>query len=172
MKRWRLLLMSVFIIVLVGCQTVNPGDGSISISGLPANTILDYLVVNIGISTFGGKVFCAYEPLNAQQETNRKIYLWVLCQEYYVEEGALIAGTGISVPVALLYQEQNGTYKIVDYRVPRDGIYYGPDVREVFPPSSWFQIMPRNKNEIDSYNNRVRELEQETEREAKSYYGK
>ena len=138
---------------------------------MQVENIEDYLVINIGISAFGGKVFCAYEPLNAEQGVEDKIYLWALCQEYYLEQESLMPGTGVSLPVALQIQEKNGHYEVIDHIVPRDGTYYGPDVQATFPRSTWSQIMPQGDDEINQYNYRVNELEKDTEMQARSYYG-
>ena len=84
-KQW--WLSFIVLILLVVCQPEKHGDSSITASGnIPkVENIEDYLVTNIGISAFGGKVFCAYEPLNVEQGAGGKIYLWALCLEYYLE---------------------------------------------------------------------------------------
>ena len=152
----------ILVILLVGCQPEKQDSGSISASGsIPqVENIEDYLVTNIGISAFDGQVFCAYEPLNAQQGAEGEIYLWALCLEYYLEQESLVPGSGISVPVALRIQEKNGHHEVIDHLVPRDGTYYGPDVRAIFPPSAWSQI----------YGYRGSELEKDAEMKARLYY--
>lgn len=170
-RLWRLLCIAI--ILLVGCQLKEKDDNSISASKdiSQVENIEDYLVTNIGISAFDGKVFCAYEPLNAEQGAESKIYLWALCQEYYLEQGSLTPGSGVSLPVALQIQEKNGRYEVIDHLVPRDGTYYGPDVQATFPQSTWSQIMPQNDDEINQYNYRANELEKDTEMQARAYYG-
>ena len=160
-KQW--WLSFIVVILLVGCQPEKHDDSSITASGnIPqVENIEDYLVTNIGISGFGGEVFCAYEPLNAEQGAEGKIYLWALCLEYYLEQGSLIPGSGVSSPVALRIQEKNGHYEVIGHLVPRDGTYYGPDVRAVFPQSAWSQI----------YYYRGSKLEEDTEMKARLYYG-
>ena len=116
-------------------------------------------------------MFCAYEPLNAVQGAEGMIYLWALCQEYYLEQESLIPGSGVSLPVALRIQEKNGHYEIIGHLVPRDGTYYGPDVRATFPQNTWSQIMPQGEDEISQYNYRANKLKKDTEMKARSYYG-
>jgi len=165
-------LSGIVIILLVGCQPGEQDDNSIAAFGniLQVENIEDYLVLNVGISAFGGKVFCAYESLNAELGADDKIYLWALCQEYYLEQESLIPGSGVSLPVALQIQEKNSHYKVIDHLAPRDGTYYGPDVRATFPQSTWSQIMPQGDDEINQYNYRANELEKDTEMQARSYY--
>ena len=163
----------IVILLLVGCQLEKQDANSITGSGIISQTenIEDYLVTNIGISAFGGKVFCAYEPLNVEQGVEGKLYLWTLCQEYYLEQESLIPGSGVSLPVALRIREQDGPYEIIDHLVPRNGTHYGPDVRATFPQSTWSQIMPRGEDGINQYNYRANRLEEEAEAKARSYYG-
>jgi hypothetical protein len=175
MVRKRLRWLSfIAIILLVGCQpTKEQDDNLIAASGniLQVENIEEYLVTNIGISAFGGEVFCAYKPLNAVQGAEGKVYLWVLCHEYYLEQETLTPGSGISLPVALQIQKRNGHYEIIGHLDPRDGTYYGRDVRATFPQSTWSQIMPQGEDEINQYNYHANELEKDTEMQARSYYG-
>jgi len=166
-------LSFIVIILLIGCQPKEQDGISITASGSisQVENIEDYLVTNIGLSSFGGEVFCAYEPLNAVQGGEGKIYLWALCQEYYLEQESLILGSGVSLPVTLRIQAKSGHYEIVGHLVPRNGTYYGPDVRATFPQSTWSQIMPQGEDEISQYNYRANKLEKDTEMKARSYYG-
>ena len=164
MARKKLWWLSfIVVILLVGCQPEKHDDSSITASGnIPrVENIEDYLVTNIGISAFGGEVFCAYEPLKTEQGVEGTIYIWALCLEYYLEQGSLIPGSGVSSPVALRIQEKNGHYEVIGHLVPRDGTYYGPDVRAIFPPGAWSQI----------YYYRGSKLEEDTEMKARLYYG-
>jgi len=163
----------IVILLLVGCQLEKQDANSITGSGIISQTenIEDYLVTNIGISAFGGKVFCAYEPLNVEQGVEGKLYLWTLCQEYYLEQESLIPGSGVSCPVVLRIQEKNDHYEVVGHLAPRNGTYYGPDVRATFPQSTWRQILSQGDDQVNLYNYRANELEKATEIQARSYYG-
>ena len=156
-------LSFIVVILLVGCGSDNHDDISTTDSEyiLQVENIEDYLDTTIGISAFGGEVFCAYEPLKTEQGFEGTIYIWALCLEYYLEQGSLMTGSGISLPVALRIQGKNGQYEVVGHLVPRDGTYYGPDVRSIFPPSIWSQI----------YDYRGSKLEEYTEVKARLYYG-
>lgn len=165
--------LCIVLILLVGCQPKEQNNNTVTVfeNILQVENIQDYLVRNIGISAFRGKVFCVYEPLDAEQGAEGKIYLWALCQEYYLKQEVLKIGSGASLPVALQVREENGHYEIIDHTVPQDGAYYRPDVRIIFPRSTWSQIMPQGEEEISQYNDRASELEEETEMQARLYYG-
>lgn len=126
-----------------------------------------YLEENIGIAAFGGKVFCAYDVLGEKREgiiINE--YLWALCLEYYLKDENLKEGSGISLPVALAIEEQG---QIVSHRIPRDGSYYGPDIREIFPKKYHVKIFPQAPDYLE-YNQRAKRLSEETQKEAESYF--
>jgi hypothetical protein len=172
MKSKRLQLCAfTLILFLVACQPA----ADISIKNMEiigqVEDIEAYLATNVGISAYGGEVLCAYEPLNAQQGEDGGIFLWAMCLEYYLEDGNLTLGSGISLPVALqIEQIDDDRYDIVGHLLPRDGAFYGGDVRAYFPKSAWSQIMPESLDEIDAYNARAESLEQEIEKIAGDYY--
>jgi hypothetical protein len=165
----RLLLLASWLL-LGACHPTEPTADSLAIAGhpVPPDQIRSYLAASIGISAFGGEVFCAYEPLDARQGQQGRLYLWALCQEYFVEDGELRAGSGVSLPVVLFVQEANDRLAIVRHRMPRDGAAYGSDVRSLFPASVWDQVMPQGKDEILAYNGRSERLERETETQARA----
>lgn len=133
-------------------------------------SINDYLVEHVAITGFGGLAFCGHELLNADQGKEGFLYLWALCQEYHLEQGPLTDGSGISLPVALQIEPKDHQIEIIGHLIPRDGSYYGPDVRDIFPKSTWSQIMPENEQEINQYNSRANELMRETRMKAKWEY--
>jgi len=134
-------------------QIISPGD------------IKDFLVEKIGVSAFGGKVFCAYQIMGTEQDSQMtKIYLWVLLQEYYITQHSLEEGTGISEPVAIFVKMQNGKYQIFDYKDAGDGYQY---LTQNFPPS----ILPLINLPTDEYNQRSASLSNETRNEAETYFG-
>jgi hypothetical protein len=161
------------LVLLVGCRSERHDDHPTMDFDpiLQIDALESYLVDHVGISGFGGEVFCAYEPFDTLQGVGGKAYLWVLCQEYYLEQEALNRGSGVSLPVVLRIQEIDGRYEILDSSFPRDGAYYGSDVRAAFPECTWAHIMPRSVEEIHQYNDRANKLESETEMKARAYYG-
>jgi len=165
--RWHTFILILF---LVACQSVEV-DAIINIEVIDQVENLEtYLSANIGISAFGGEVFCAYEPLNAEQGEDGRIFLWAMCLEYYLEDGQLTLGSGISVPVALQIRPMDEHYQIITHLLPRDGTFYGQDVRASFPQSTWRQIMPESVDEIKAYNARAERLELDTEEMARVHF--
>ena len=166
-------LSLILVLLLLGCRSARQRDDSLADlrSTLDAADIEGYLTAGVGISGFRGRVFCAYEPLDAQPAARGKLFIWALCQEYYVEDGALALGSGVSLPVALLVEEHNGGLEIVGHLVPGDGTRFGPDVRATFPRSTWFQIMPSSRQDRAEYNHRASRLADDGEMSARLHYG-
>jgi hypothetical protein len=161
----------ILILLLAGCT---PGEyDEIKLSGHieQVENIESYLATHIGISGFGGEVVCAYEVLNAEQGEEGKMYVWAMCLEYYLEQDELTLGSGISAPVALEIDQITDHYEIVGHVTPRDGTFFGQDVRASFPKSALSQIMPESEDEIDAYNYRAERLEQEIEEKARAHFG-
>lgn len=96
-----------------------------------ANAITAYLDDNLLSPNFGGKIFTAHEILGANAE---EIYVWVYAQEFYKQNNVLKKGTGISCPIVLIIDLQNGQeISILDHKQPRDGSYYSQDIKTMFP---------------------------------------
>jgi hypothetical protein len=160
----------ISILFLVACQS-NEQNAANDFGGIEqVENIETYLEANIGISACGGKVFCAYEPLNAEQGEDGRIFVWAMCLEYYLENGNLALGSGISVPVVMQIEQTDDHYHITGHLLPGDGTLFGQDVRAYFPPSAWPQIMPESIDEIAAYNLRAHRLEEKAEQKARAYY--
>ncbi len=65
---------------------------------------------------------CEWEILG---QSNREVYVWAMCQTADDPEGMAMSAT------AVITLDENG--KISNIEVPRDGSYYGPDIRKLFP---------------------------------------
>lgn len=130
--------------------------------------ITDFLSKNIGEAGYHGQVFSAYTILGQQEGRVMRMYIWALCQEYYLDNGRLGEGSTISLPVALDIQKSGANYKITDYKVPRDGTYYTDDLYRIFPKHI-------RKHEIFSsdvtyHNQVVKDLESRIKTKAKDYF--
>ena len=129
-----------------------------------------YLVENIGQASFGGKVFCAYDVLEADVRADgTDVYVWALCGEYYLDNGVLTLGTAGSLPVALHMQESGGQYVVTGHAVPGDGTEYWPGIQRIFPAGAIEKMCAAG--EPDCYNERAQRLEEAIEQEAREYYG-
>jgi hypothetical protein len=161
----------IMIFLLAGCRPEEHAESNLYGHIEQVENIESYLATHIGISGFGGKVFCAYEGLNAKQDEGGMMYVWAMCLEYHLEQDELTLGSGVSVPVALQVEQINDHYGIVGHVTPRDGTFYGEDVRASFPQSAWPQIMPESEGEIDAYNSRSERLAQAIEEKARAHFG-
>jgi hypothetical protein len=157
-------LILIVILLLVGCMAedddwdMNP----FSTGKNQVENIEKYLITNFGSIGFGGVVSCRYEPLNAEQFVDDKIYLFVICLEHYMEGDNLILGSGATLPVVLHVEQKNDTYETVDHLTPFLG-EYAEDVYEYFPESSWPQIF----HDDSEFNDRIGELIQDLEESAR-----
>jgi hypothetical protein len=168
-KKSLVWLCTIGVLLIAGCRgggKTELRDDTLTDPDLEER-INDYLAEHIAIIGFGGKPYCAYEMLNADQGKGGNLYIWALCQEYTLDGGSLRDGSGISLPVALQIQQDNQPIEIMGHLVPRDGSYYGPDVRSIFPRSTWPQIMSANQEDIGLYNYRANELMKATRMKAR-----
>lgn len=132
-----------------------------------AEVIQTALIERIGIASFGGVPFCSYElliPVQTKADGTIKVFLQVLCQEYYEDYGVLQSGTGISIPVALTLDErEEGWY--VEHQTPEAG-NWGPSLREIFPSQSWPRISAPTGLTADG-----KTLSQNNIQQAEEYFG-
>ena len=67
------------------------------------------------------------------------VYAMVLYQEYsFSDSGIIKNASGGHIPAALTFDSaEDGSYTLTEYWEPRDGAYYGPDIKARFPESIW-----------------------------------
>lgn len=127
----------LIVFVLAGCREVMTKPNSdllIAEKFASVESINNYLETNLASTGFNGKAYCAYQVLDGQLNNSpQKIYLWVLCQEYYQEEGILKQGTGSSFPIALEIMANNDQLEVINHHQPRDGSLYSKDIAVIFP---------------------------------------
>jgi hypothetical protein len=151
---------------LVACQNANQREKNvIAIEQFQsASSIKDYLQTKVASVGFGGKPYCAYEVLAAEPVSdNINLYLWALCQEYYLDKQTLQQGTGSSFPIALTIEQTNSAFNVLSHQVPSDGASYTEDINTIFPEKFRQEISPESAN---TQNQRVNRLLDETKREA------
>ncbi len=69
------------------------------------------------------------------------LYLWVLYEEYSLEDGALQLEAGAHIPTVITVVPDGAGYALAEYWEPRDGSYYAPDIRAKFPWRLWGEAM-------------------------------
>lgn len=65
--------------------------------------------------------------------TETTLYMWVLYEEYSMQNNELQIETGAHMPTVITAKRENGAYTLVEYWEPRDGSYFEQDIREKFP---------------------------------------
>lgn len=81
-------------------------------------------------ASFGGTVFCGFEPLGFQSGTsNDRVYVWVYCQEFIPTSDTVREGTGASIPAAILTDHSGN---ILGHEAPRD-TGYEQHIHAIFP---------------------------------------
>ena len=84
------------------------------------------------------QVFIDFERFGIEEKDNKKIvYMWILEESYYVENNELQTSTGSSMPYKFTFENN----EIVDYELPKDGIYYAPSIKDMFPDSIENKVM-------------------------------
>ena len=136
--------------------------------GIPPDSsyVIDkYLVSRIGATSQGGTVFCDFEPLTPmiQSGSGYDVYLWVLCQEYFIHDARLQEGMGLSLPIALTLEWRGSGYVVQEGRIPGEVAQSEELVREYFPRAAWAEIEPQSDQEVEGYNARVERLQTRVE---------
>lgn len=74
------------------------------------------------------------------------VYAMVLVQKYnFVNDGLDKVG-GSHIPTAITFDvSESGEYTLKEYWIPRDGSYYGPDIKEKFPSAIWEDALDTQK---------------------------
>jgi len=140
-------------------------------AGIPAGSseaIRAYLVQRNSVTSKGGEVFCAFEPLAEMRRCGDKndVYLWVLCQEYYLDGEAIQEGTGSSLPMPLTLEARGSTYTVLESRVPGEVAQSTELVHEYFPRSAWRKIIPQTAQDSEEHNARVERLQSQVHDQA------
>lgn len=84
--------------------------------------------------SFGGKPFCTYKVIDLEKKDNTiKIYVWLLCEEFYVKNNKLIMGTGAEFPSVIVITKENNNYKFINCNISR--IPSEEESLKIFPKS-------------------------------------
>jgi len=122
-----------------------------------------YLVKNIGVSGFGGEVFCPFDVLG--QAVN-KLYVWTLCAEYQLTGSDLGMGTASSLPVSLTLERRGTSLEITNHQIPPEGWSDGA-LEKIFPADIIERFCMQSP---DCYNERAIRLQQQAEQSARDFY--
>ncbi|MFH0845991.1 MAG: hypothetical protein V1851_01150 [Patescibacteria group bacterium] len=93
---------------------------------------------------------CVFENLDSDNELF-PLSLWVYCVEYRIDEsGEIEKFSGVSLPLLLDYPNELSFYDLekFTFKIPRDGAFYGADIREIFSENIQEKILSHNSVEI------------------------
>ncbi len=146
-----LVVLLTVILTLIGCSPRNAPNNLI-VAKEDEETILNYLDMQTDdISSPNlGKMYSAYEILGT--DTNR-IYMWVIKEECTIIGKDVNMSNGVSLPVVLYIQTMQDGIVIEDHKVPRDGVWYGQDIKQLFPENVILAMQ-------NDHNERVAKLEE------------
>ena len=131
---------------------------------LPPALVQAALVRQLGFTSRGGRVFCAYTPLG---QDGGRLFVWWLCQEQIRGPDSIETGSGSGGPAVLEADTTSDPPRIARIRVPRDGAAWSRDIDAMFPRD----VVRRIHAPTESLSRRGRRLSAETRRAAAAFYG-
>lgn len=76
------------------------------------------------------QVFTDYKGFGIQENGTKKYaYMWILEEEYYAKGGEVQSGSGSSMAYKFIFENN----QVIDYEIPKDGSYYTPSIKKMFP---------------------------------------
>ncbi len=130
---WLVVVAVVATVAAAVCLLTNPKTTvSDDLDAALSRIILDY---NRGEHTGDAYPTEAHTVLGVEKKRgNTVVYTMVLYEEYYLDElGDLQVQSGSHIPTVLTIRKKNGSYTLVDYRIPRDGSEFAKDIKALFP---------------------------------------
>lgn len=70
-----------------------------------------------------------------EQNELYNMYVWVLEEQYYLENNEIKEDSGSSIPHKFVVENLEGKFTVTDVIIPRDGSYYADDMKSIFPSS-------------------------------------
>jgi len=134
---WIILGAIVVCVAVAVCFLTNP---AISVDETLSVFIDCQIAEHFQTEETAGRASCVnWKVLGAERNGKETtVYMWVLYEEYSLKDGALYCETGSHIPTAITAKRVNGGWQLVEYWEPRDGGYYESDIKEKFPPHSWW----------------------------------
>ncbi len=94
------------------------------------------------------------------------VYSWVLEEKYYLENNKIKQDSSSSIPYMFVVEHTNDKYKVTDSRIPRDGVYYAEDMKNIFPRS-----VRKDMDEIHN-DGTIKKLKMDIEKQLNLYFHK
>ena len=152
---WLLIAAVVVCIVLSVCFLTNPTTVNAKMQ-----VFLDCQIAEHHQSdhSVGNACVLDYEVLGVKKNGKQTtVYMWVLYEEYSMENGKLAQESGAHTPTVVTAEKADGNYRLVEYWTPRDGSYYEDDIRAEFPWYLWGKALDSQRY-IDRQQKACREL--------------
>jgi hypothetical protein len=70
-----------------------------------------------------------------EQNELYNMYVWVLEEQYYLENNEIKEDSGSSIPHKFVVENIEGKFTVTDVIIPRDGSFYADDMKSIFPSS-------------------------------------
>ncbi len=74
-----------------------------------------------------------------------KVYAWVLCREYILENDTVKEVSGSHIPTVFTVKKKDNEYELAEYWIPRDGKLYAADIKDKFPHNLCDEAMDSQK---------------------------
>lgn len=169
---WIIIVAVIACITTAVCLLTNPKSYAASDLDDQLQVLLDTQIKQHHQSEQTNSNFAAldYEILKADEShSDITLYMWVLYQEYKLENGNIQEESGAHIPTVItvtktVAQNKNGLahYELKEYWEPRDGSYYEGDIKEKFPRSLWSQALDSQRF--------IKEQEAKCRQAAKDYF--
>ena len=129
---WIILAAMVICLVVAVCFLTNPNaDINDQLSVFIDGQIADHFQTE---ESEGNACCVNWELLGTRKHgPETTVYMWVLYEEYSMNNGELYAETGTHIPTVITIKQEDAQYKLIEYWEPRDGSYLVSDIREKFP---------------------------------------
>jgi hypothetical protein len=134
-------------------------DKSVSIPKYTLDKIVKENIQPISLKpSFGGKIFCDYKIISSEKNNNKiELYLWILAQEYYINNNKLVKGTGGQFPAVLIIKKENNKYKFISCNISR--AEETDESINIFPKSIRNKALQLSKIDTDSIKNIQKDAE-------------
>lgn len=125
------LIISI-IIIIIAFLVYDEFDNSLEITKTDEKIILQYLDTKTNDINVAreGKMYSAFTVLGTDED---KIYIWLLKEGYFKEEGMLRVESGTSLPVVLYIKNGKNGIEITNHKYPEDGIGNEKSMKKLFP---------------------------------------
>lgn len=120
--------------------------------------IYEYLEESVISPSFDGEIFSEFSIFTKEPQ---KIYLWAYISEYYKEGGELEQGVATSLPLVLHAEGRD----VIGHESPRDGNYYSQDVRNMFPPTYYKDVLDFQTKNREVIDHLITEVERKAQKE-------